>query len=85
VPNTACSEKKELFRTLRKGSVDIQKPPNVSTVSKKTIKNSTEPFEGSAFYPLAEPSLTEPFFWVLYSKKRFREKIRNLEGSVQNH
>ncbi len=25
------------------------------------------------------------FFLVLYSKKRFREKIRNLEGSVQNH
>ncbi len=27
---------------------------------KKRIKNSTEPFEGSAFYPLAEPSLTKP-------------------------
>jgi hypothetical protein len=37
--------------------------------SKKRIKKSTEPFEGSAFYPLAEPSLTEPFFAVQNLKK----------------
>ena len=52
--------------------------------SQKKDKNWTEPFEDSAFYSIAEPPLTEPFLKVLYSKKRFREKIRNLEGSVQN-
>ncbi len=36
---------------------------------KKRINNSTEPFEGSAFYPLAEPSLTEPFFRFCTAKK----------------
>jgi hypothetical protein len=51
---------------------------------KKRIKNSTEPFEGSAFYPTAEPSLTVPFLGSV-QQERFREKIRNLEGSVQNH
>jgi hypothetical protein len=36
---------------------------------KKRIKNSTEPFEGSAFYPTAEPSLAEPFFGFCTGKK----------------
>jgi hypothetical protein len=36
---------------------------------KKRIKNSTEPFEGSAFYPTAEPSLAEPFFGFFTGKK----------------
>jgi hypothetical protein len=51
---------------------------------RKRINNSTEPFEDSAFYPLAEPSLTEPFSRFCTAKK-LREKIRNLEGSVQNY
>ena len=37
--------------------------------SKKRIKNLTEPFEGSAFYPLAEPSLTKPFLGSVQQKK----------------
>jgi hypothetical protein len=36
---------------------------------KKRIKNSTEPFEGSVFYPTAEPSLAEPFFRFCTAKK----------------
>jgi hypothetical protein len=36
---------------------------------KKTIKTCTEPFEGSAFYPLAEPFLTEPFLGSVQQKK----------------
>jgi hypothetical protein len=36
---------------------------------KKRIKNSTEPFEGSVFYPLAEPSLTEPFLGFVKQQK----------------
>jgi hypothetical protein len=35
----------------------------------KRIKNSTEPFEGSAFYSTPEPSLTEPFFGFCTTKK----------------
>ncbi len=37
--------------------------------SQKKEKNSTKPFEGSAFYPLAEPSLTEPFLGSVQQKK----------------
>ena len=36
---------------------------------KKRIKNSTEPSEGSVEYPLAEPSLTEPFLGSVQQKK----------------
>ena len=36
---------------------------------KKGIKNSTEPFEGSVFYPVTEPFLTEPFFGFCTAKK----------------
>jgi hypothetical protein len=36
---------------------------------KKRIKNSTEPFEGSEDYPLAEPSLTKPFLGFVQQKK----------------
>src|SRR5579862_3472402 len=43
---------------------------------KKGIKNSTEPFEGSVEYALAEPSLTEPSFRFCTAKKR---SVRNYE------
>jgi hypothetical protein len=45
---------------------------------KKRIKNSTEPFEGSPFYSLAEPSLTKPFFRFRTTKKGFVEKYKTL-------
>jgi hypothetical protein len=45
---------------------------------KKRIKNSTEPFEGSEEYPLAEPSLTKPFFRFCTAKKGSMEKYETL-------
>ena len=33
------------------------------------MKNSAEPFEGSKFYPIAEPSLAEPFFKFRRARK----------------
>jgi hypothetical protein len=45
---------------------------------KKRIKNSTELFEGSAFYPLAEPSLAKPFFKFRTAKKGFVENYKTL-------
>jgi hypothetical protein len=50
----------------------------VYTVSKKRIKNSTEPVEGSAFYPLVEPSLTKPFFRFCAAKRGSVEKYETL-------
>jgi hypothetical protein len=41
---------------------------------KKRIKNSTEPLEGSEEYPIAEPSLTKPFFRFCIAKKGSVEK-----------
>ena len=52
---------------------------------KKRIKISAELFEGSAFYPTPSTIADRTIFPVLDSKKGFREKIRNLQGSVQNH
>ena len=37
---------------------------------KERIKNSTEPFQGSAFYPIAEPSLTEPFLRFCIAREK---------------
>ena len=58
----------------------------------KTIKILAEPFEGSEFYPMAEPSLPEPFFKFRRAKKGSVGKIQNPDGSglnpivlVQNH
>ncbi len=45
---------------------------------KNRIKNSTEPFEGSAFYPVAEPSHTEPSFRFRTAKKGFGGKYETL-------
>ena len=78
--------------TLKKNKGGLQNPPKrfsrflkgskcVQSL-KKRIKNSTEPFEGSAFYSIAEPPLTEPFLRFCTAKKMFREKVR---GSVQDH
>ena len=45
---------------------------------KKRIKNSTEPFEGSAFYSIAEPSLTELFLRFWTAEKGFVRKYETL-------
>ena len=50
----------------------------------KTIQNFAEPFEGSGFYWMAEPSLAEPFFQVPQRKKGSIEKIQNPDGSGLN-
>ena len=46
---------------------------------KKRIKNSTEPFEGSAFYSTAELSLTEPFLRFCTAKTGFVRKYETLK------
>ena len=46
---------------------------------KKRIKIWTEPFEGSAFYPISEPSLTEPFFRFCTAKKGSVRKYETLK------
>ena len=46
---------------------------------KKRIKNSTEPFEGSAFYSIAKSSLTEPFLRFCTAKKGFVRKYETLK------
>jgi hypothetical protein len=45
------------------------------------IKNLTEPFKGSGFYPTAEPSPAEPFFKFRGAKKGSVGKIQNPDGS----
>src|SRR5579871_6008740 len=45
---------------------------------KNVIKNSTEPFEGSAEYPVTEPSLTKPFFRFCTAEKGFVRKYKTL-------
>ena len=47
--------------------------------SLKKKKNSTEPFEGSAFYSIAEPSLTEPFLRFCTAEKGFVRKYKTLK------
>jgi hypothetical protein len=44
----------------------------------KRIKNSAEPFDSSVDYPLAEPSLTKPFFRFCTAKKGFVKKYETL-------
>ena len=46
---------------------------------KKRIKISTKPFEGSAFYSIAEPSPTEPFLRFCTAKKGFVRKYESLK------
>jgi hypothetical protein len=45
----------------------------------KKDKNSTEPFEDSAFYPTAEPSLTKLFFRFCAAKRGSVEKYETLK------
>ena len=74
--------------TLKKNKGGFQNPPKtfcrflksskcVKSL-KKRIKNSTEPFQGSAFYPIAEPSVTEPFLRFCIAKKGFVRKYETL-------
>ena len=46
---------------------------------KKRIKISTEPFESSAFYSIAEPSPTEPFLRFCTAKKGLVRKYESLK------
>ena len=46
---------------------------------KKRIKNSTEPFEGSVFYPVAEPFLTKLFFRFYTAKRGSVRKYETLK------
>ena len=48
--------------------------------SQKWIKNSAESFECSEFYPIAEPSLAEPFFKLRRAKKDSVGKTQNSDG-----
>ena len=42
------------------------------------IKNLAEPFEGSQFYPIAEPSHAEPFLSSAEQKKVPSEKYKTI-------
>jgi hypothetical protein len=74
-----CSEKKRgVLQNPSKRFCRFQKCSKCVHSLKKRIKNSTEPFEGSAFYPIAEPSLTEPFFRFCTPKKGSVRKYETL-------
>ena len=51
--------------------------------SQKRIKNSAEPFDGSGFYPIAEPALAEPFF-KFRRAKTVPLRIQNPDGFELN-
>ena len=65
-----CQNPSKRFRRKVKASKCVQS-------LKKTIKNLAEPFEGSGLYPMAEPSLPEPFF-------KFRRAKKGSVGKIQN-
>jgi hypothetical protein len=67
--NVSYSEKKGALHNPSKRFCRFPKASKSVQNLKKRIKNSTEPFEDSAFYPLAEPSLTEPFLASVQQKK----------------
>jgi hypothetical protein len=67
--NTAYSEKKGVLQNPLKSFCRFPKVSKCVKTLKQRIKNSTEPFQGSAFYPTAGPSLTEPFFGFCATKK----------------
>ena len=72
------SKKKGVLQNPSKRFCRFQKCSKCVQSLKKRIKNSTEPFEGSAFYPIAEPSLTEPFFRFCTPKKGSVRKYETL-------
>ena len=49
-------------------------------LSQKRIKNLAELFEGSEFYPIAEPSLAELFLKFRTAKKGSFGKMQNPDG-----
>src|SRR5271163_408973 len=71
-------KKKEVLKNPSKRFCRFPKASKCVQSLKKRIKNSTEPFEGSAFYPIAEPSLTEPFFRFCTAKKGSVRKYETL-------
>jgi hypothetical protein len=76
--NRKYSEKKGALQNPSKRFCRFAKTSKCVQSLEKSIKNSTEPFEGSAFYPLAEPSLTEPFFRFCTAKKGSVRKYETL-------
>ena len=81
---TLCSSlkiKKEDDRTPKKRFCRKVKASKCVQRLKKTIKNLAEPFEGSEFYPMAEPSPPEPFFKFSSAKKGSVRNIQNPGGS----
>jgi hypothetical protein len=75
---TTALKKKGGLQNPRKRFCRFSKASKCAQSSKKRIKNSTEPFEGSVFYPPPEPSLTEPFFRFSTPKKGSVRKYETL-------
>ena len=67
-----CLNQPKRFRRKVKASKCVQS-------LKKRIKNSPEPFEGSEFYPIAEPS-GRTFLKFRRAKKDSVRKIQNPDG-----
>jgi hypothetical protein len=74
----AYSKKKGALQNLWKRFCRFSKASKCVQSSKKRIKNSAESSKGSEEYPLAEPSLTEPFFRFRTPKKGSVRKYETL-------
>ncbi len=72
------SKKKGVLQNPAKRFCGFLKASKCVQSLKKRIKNSTEPSKGSEEYPLAEPSLTKPFFRFCTAKKGSVEKYETL-------
>ncbi len=70
-------KKKVLYGTLKKGSVDVEKLPSLSKVSKKN-KNFYETLKGSSPCHTGRTFFLRNLFQFREAKKRFRRKVRNL-------
>ncbi len=72
------SQKKGVLQNPAKRFCGFLKASKCVQSLRKRIKNSTEPSKGSEDYPLAEPSLTKPFFRFCTAKKGSVEKYETL-------
>ena len=73
--------KKEDDGTPKKRFCRKVKAPKCAQSLKKPIKSLAEPFEGSEFYPMAEPFPPEPFLSSTEQKKGSVGNIQNPGGS----
>jgi hypothetical protein len=78
IRDTLLSKKKGVLQNPVKKFCGFLKASKCVQSLKKRIKNSTEPSKGSEEYPLAEPSLTKPFFRFCTAKKGSVEKYETL-------